>query len=109
MTLSLVFALALTVVQPTASLQQTPEQTPAQSATMTNTGASEAADEADSAELDERVCRTEAVVGTRFSSRTCMTRREWNERRDASRRLAQRMETANSRRDFRAPASASGR
>ncbi len=41
--------------------------------------------------LDRRVCREEAVVGSRFGSRTCMTQREWNERRDESRRLAQRI------------------
>lgn len=50
------------------------------------------------ARLDERVCRTEAVVGTRFNSRTCMTRREWNQRRDDSRRLAHRLEAQNSNR-----------
>ena len=51
------------------------------------------------ARLDERVCRTEAVVGTRFNSRTCMTRREWNRRRDESRRLAHRLDAQNSNRD----------
>ena len=64
---------------------------------------------AEEADLDRVVCRSEVVVGTRFNSRTCMTRRAWNQRRDESRRLAQRIESANGRRDFRAPASASGR
>lgn len=55
--------------------------------------------EADDPRLDQQVCQTEAVVGTRFNSRICMTRREWNERRDASRNLAHRLESRNARRD----------
>ena len=43
--------------------------------------------------LDRMVCREEAVVGSRFSSRTCMTQRQWNDRRDESRRRAQRLGT----------------
>ena len=53
---------------------------------------------AEAARLDQVVCRTEAVVGTRFDSRVCMTRRQWNERRDESRRLAHRMESNNANR-----------
>ena len=53
---------------------------------------------AEQARLDEVVCRTEAVVGTRFNSRTCLTRREWNQRRDESRRLAHRLDAQNSNR-----------
>ena len=49
--------------------------------------------------LNRVVCRTEAVVGTRFDSRVCMTRREWNARRDESRRLAHRLESANANRN----------
>lgn len=59
--------------------------------------ASPASGEADP--LDRVVCRTEAVVGTRFDSRVCMTRRQWNARRDESRRLAHRLESANANRD----------
>jgi hypothetical protein len=65
--------------------------------------------EAEDPRLDERVCRTEIVVGTRFNSRTCMTRREWNERRDASRNLAHRVESRNSRRDSPPLATTTGR
>ena len=57
-----------------------------------------AATPAEQARLDEVVCRTEAVVGTRFNSRTCMTRREWNQRRDDSRRLVHRLDAQNSNR-----------
>ncbi|SFS71316.1 hypothetical protein [Brevundimonas viscosa] len=49
--------------------------------------------------LERVVCRTEAVVGTRFDSRVCMTRRQWNARRDESRRLAHRLESANANRN----------
>jgi len=63
----------------------------------------------DDPRLDEQVCRTEAVVGTRFNSRVCMTRREWNERREASRNLAHRLESRNSRRDSVPLATTSGR
>ena len=59
--------------------------------------------------LNEQVCRTEAVVGTRFGGRICMTRREWNQRRDDSRRLAQRIETGNSRRNSPPLANTAGR
>ncbi len=59
--------------------------------------ASSASGEADP--LDRVVCRTEAVVGTRFDSRVCMTRRQWDARRDESRRLAHRLESANANRD----------
>ncbi|WP_292110033.1 hypothetical protein [Brevundimonas sp.] len=49
--------------------------------------------------LDRQVCRREAVVGSRFNSRVCMTRREWNQRREESRRLAHRLESANANRN----------
>ncbi len=65
--------------------------------------------EAEDPRLDEQVCRTEAVVGTRFNSRICMTRREWNERRDASRDLAHRLESRNSRRESPPLATTNGR
>lgn len=65
--------------------------------------------EDDDPRLDEQVCRTEIVVGTRFNSRTCMTRREWNERREASRALAHRIESRNGRRDSRSLANTTSR
>lgn len=43
--------------------------------------------------LDRRVCREETLVGSRFSSRVCLTQREWNRRRDESRAQAQRIGT----------------
>lgn len=46
-------------------------------------------------DLDRRVCRTEAVVGTRLSGRTCLTQREWNERREAARTLQRRIAGSN--------------
>jgi hypothetical protein len=44
------------------------------------------------------VCRRETVVGTRFPTRVCMTRAEWDARRAESRELAQSLETRNANR-----------
>jgi hypothetical protein len=55
------------------------------------------------ARQNEQICRTENVVGSRLSGRICMTRREWDQRREASRRLQQRVENAQSSQDRRAP------
>jgi hypothetical protein len=69
----------------------------------------EVVDEAQEARLNERVCRNEAVVGTRFGGQICMTRREWNQRRDESRRLAHRLESGNSRQNSPPLATTTGR
>ena len=79
--------------------QTPPPPVDAPLATLAATTPPEAVDEAEEERMNERVCRTEAIVGTRFGSRICMTRREWSQRRDDSRRLAQRLESVNSRRD----------
>ena len=92
--------LALITVLAALTVQDAPQAVPG-AAPLTDPAVAEALPETpeEQARLDERVCRTEAVVGTRFSSRTCMTRREWNRRRDDSRRLAHRLDTQNSNRD----------
>ena len=92
--------LALITVLAALTVQDAPQAVPG-AAPLTDPAVAEAPQETpeEQARLDERVCRTEAVVGTRFSSRTCMTRREWNRRRDDSRRLAHRLDTQNSNRD----------
>ncbi|MCS6624899.1 hypothetical protein N0B44_18445 [Roseibacterium beibuensis] len=94
-TLALIAALA------SLALQDAPQAPAAATAADGVSPAAEAPAETpeEEARLDERVCRTEAVVGTRFNSRTCMTRREWNRRRDDSRRLAHRLDSQNSNRD----------
>jgi len=93
--------LALISVLAALTLQDAPQAVPGATAPLTDPSVAEGPAETpeEQARLDERVCRTEAVVGTRFSSRTCMTRREWNRRRDDSRRLAHRLDTQNSNRD----------
>jgi hypothetical protein len=48
--------------------------------------------------MDRVTCRSEPVVGSRFNSRVCMTRREWARRREESQRLAHRLEAQNSNR-----------
>jgi hypothetical protein len=48
--------------------------------------------------MDRVTCRSEPVVGSRFNSRVCMTRREWARRREESQRLAHRLDTQNSNR-----------
>jgi hypothetical protein len=93
--------LALIAAVAAVALQDVPQAVPGAIAPTTGTTVAEAPAETpeEQARLDERVCRTEAVVGTRFNSRTCMTRREWNRRRDESRRLAHRLDSQNSNRD----------
>ena len=103
--IAVVFAAALLSAAP----QTPPPAVDAPLATLAGTTPPEAVDSAAEARLNEQVCRTEAVVGTRFGSRICMTRREWNERRDASRRLAQRMESGNSRQNSPPLATTNGR
>lgn len=97
-----------------AVLLSSPQQTPpapadAPLATLAATTPPEPVDAAEEARLNERVCRSEAIVGTRFGSRICMTRREWNQRRDDSRRLAQRIESGNSRNNSPPLATTTGR
>lgn len=82
---ALMLVLALSGAQQT---QQAPSATAGEAA-----AATPAATPARPDPLDRTVCREETVVGSRFGSRICMTQREWNERRDESRRLAQRIGT----------------
>jgi len=82
---ALMFILAL------SGPQQAPETQQAPGATGEAAAAAPATTPARPDPLDRTVCREEAVVGSRFGSRTCMTQREWNARRDESRRLAQRL------------------
>ena len=93
--------LALIAALAALAVQDAPQAVPG--ATAPTTGPSVADPQAETPEeharLDERVCRTEAAVGTRFNSRVCMTRREWNRRRDESRSLAHRLDAQNSNRD----------
>lgn len=91
-------AAVLAVVLLSSAPQTPPPPVDAPLATLAATTPPEPVDEAAEARLNERVCRTEIIVGTRFGSRICMTRREWNQRRDDSRRLAQSLESRNSRR-----------
>ena len=94
--MSLILVLSLSAVigvqDPTPS--PAPDAQPAAAPAAADAPASGEADP-----LDRVVCRTEAVVGTRFDSRVCMTRRQWNARRDESRRLAHRLESANANRN----------
>ena len=64
--------LALISVLAALTLQDAPQSVPGAAAPGTDPSAAEASAETpeEQARLDERVCRTEAVVGTRFSSRT---------------------------------------
>lgn len=48
--------------------------------------------------MDRVTCRSEPVVGSRFNSRVCMTRREWAQRREESQNLARRLDVQNSNR-----------
>ena len=48
--------------------------------------------------MDRVTCRSEPVVGSRFNSRVCMTRREWARRREESQDLARRLDVQNSNR-----------
>lgn len=48
--------------------------------------------------MDRVTCRSEPVVGSRFNSRVCMTRREWAQRRQDSQDLARRLDVQNSNR-----------
>lgn len=48
--------------------------------------------------MDRVTCRSEPVVGSRFNSRVCMTRREWARRREESQDLARQLDVQNSNR-----------
>lgn len=88
---------ALLAVEPTAQVSATTQVQPAPVAAPVPVQPAQPEAEADPS-LNRVVCRTEPNVGTRLSSRTCLTRREWNDRREASRALAHRLETANANR-----------
>lgn len=95
--MSIVLALSLAAV--IGGQDPTPSPAPEGQATTAPAAAPDAPASSEADPLDRVVCRTEAVVGTRFDSRVCMTRRQWNARRDESRRLAHRLESANANRD----------
>jgi hypothetical protein len=40
------------------------------------------------------VCRTQAVTGSRFTDRVCLTRQQWSDREQEAQRLMQRREDA---------------
>jgi len=102
-------AVVVAAVLLSSAPQTPPPSVDAPLATPAATTPPEPVSPAEEARLDERVCRNEAIVGTRFGSRICMTRREWNQRRDDSRRLAQRLESGNSRSNSPPLATTNGR
>lgn len=79
-------------VPPTGDMTATPVAPVVVTATAPSTPAPE------DSNLDQTVCRSETVVGSRFPTRTCLTRREWNARRDESRELAHKLDAVNSNR-----------
>lgn len=91
--------LPLFAVLAVLSGQETPPQVAVAAAAPTPAAEAAPVDPAEEERLNQVTCRTEPVVGSRFNSRVCMTRREWNQRRDDSRRLAHRLDVQNSNRD----------
>lgn len=101
--IALLAALLMTAGQTAGAAAQTPDAQLVPPASLTPPVTSAALSAEEEARQSEQICRNENVVGTRLSGRVCMTRREWDQRREASRRLAQRTENAQSSRDRRAP------